>query len=134
MIRGNNGHARDQAGGSAVGIDDVLRFLGADPAALAPAPPGWAGREASVRLAPPPPSCAGCGRPARATTAADLPGFGLRWLDRCRDCFLATVGMAPGRASDMVEQVLADVRAAALEAGVVSPVILVDRAEGARRG
>ncbi|MFF4567566.1 hypothetical protein [Streptomyces sp. NPDC001435] len=113
-------------------IDDVLRYLGADPAALAPAPSRWAGREASARLAPPPPPCAGCGRPARATTAADLPGYGLRWLDRCRDCFLATVGMTSARVPATVDQVLADVRAAASEAGV-SPVILV-RAEGARRG
>ncbi|MET8451902.1 hypothetical protein [Streptomyces sp. NPDC005209] len=116
-----------------MGIDDVLRYLGADPAALAPAPSGWARREASARLAPPPPPCAGCGWPARATTAADLPDYGLRGLDRCRDCFLATVGMTPAPVPATEEQVLADVRAAAFEAGV-SLVILVDRAEGARRG
>ncbi|MGW7410301.1 hypothetical protein ACWGI9_42670 [Streptomyces sp. NPDC054833] len=101
------------------------------PPCSGPVAVGRAGGVRAARAAPP--SCAGCGRPRRATTAADLPGYGLRWLDRCRDSFLATVGMIPGRVPDSVEQVVADVRAAALEAGV-SPVILVDRTEGARRG
>ncbi|MGW7387045.1 hypothetical protein [Streptomyces sp. NPDC054794] len=41
--------------------------------------------------------------------------------------------MIPGRAPGTVEQVVADVRAAAFQAGA-SPVILVDRTEGIRRG
>ncbi|MEU6071967.1 hypothetical protein ABZ864_47995 [Streptomyces sp. NPDC047082] len=114
-------------------IDDVLRHLGIDPAALAPAPPQWSGREASARIAAPPPPCAGCGQPARATTVADVPGHGPRWLDRCRACLLATIDMTPSRMPSTTEEIVADLRAGAVKAGV-SLGIAVDQHKGARHG
>lgn len=75
-------------------LDSILRALSIDPANLEPAP-AWKfipTREAMHRIGPPTPlPCSSCGAPARATLIIDVPGHGTRWLDRCRDCFLATV-------------------------------------------
>lgn len=30
-----------------------------------------------------------CGQPARATRIVDIPGYGHRWVDKCREHFLA---------------------------------------------
>ncbi len=67
-------------------IDDVLHRLGVDPAELTQAPGRQVHREAAARIGRNPCPCAGCGEPARVTGIVDVPGYGRRWLDRCRDC------------------------------------------------
>ncbi|MER6917580.1 hypothetical protein ABT314_00590, partial [Streptomyces spiralis] len=57
----------------------------------------------------------------------DGPGYGRRWLDRCRDCFLATVDLEPSRVPGTVDGIVADLRAAAAEAGVELTVVIDDR-------
>lgn len=36
------------------------------------------------------PPCSACGRPSRTSGVIHDPTHGPRWLDRCRECFLAT--------------------------------------------
>ncbi|MGV9351578.1 hypothetical protein ACWDSD_44185 [Streptomyces spiralis] len=98
-------------------IDDVLHRLGVDPADLAPAPARHVHREAAARIGRTPNPCAGCGEPARTTGIIDVPGYGRRWLDRCRACFLATIDLEPSRVPGTVDEIVADLRAAAAEAG-----------------
>ncbi|MFE4416487.1 hypothetical protein [Streptomyces sp. NPDC056821] len=111
-------------------IDDVLHRLVVDPAGLAPAPPRQVYREAAARVGRNPVPCVGCGRSARAAGIIEVPGF--RWLDRCRDCLLATIDLQPSRVSGTVVEIVADLRAAAAEAGVQSTVVIDD--EGGCRG
>jgi hypothetical protein len=103
--------------------DDILEQLGVDPARLEPAPPGLPAvlppRERQDRYERP---CAACGQPARTTRVIDLPGHGPRWLDRCRDCFLATVPRGSGQPAPL-EETLAVLAEAAREAGVTLTVI-----------
>ncbi|MGV9351554.1 hypothetical protein ACWDSD_44055 [Streptomyces spiralis] len=111
-------------------IDDVLHRLGVDPADLTSAPARHVHREAAARIGRNP--CAGCGRPARATGIIDVPGYGHRRLDRCRDCFLATIDLEPSRVPGTIDGIVADLRAAAAEAAVQLTVVIDDK--GGRRG
>lgn len=97
---------------------DLLALLDVDPAQLDPAP-AWAPHRGtgSDRLRAGH-SCAGCGQPARVASILDLPDYGLRWLDRCRTCFLATKHLTPHRMPSTMLGILADLHAAAAEAGV----------------
>ncbi|MFD4977479.1 hypothetical protein [Streptomyces sp. NPDC058424] len=113
-------------------IDDVLRRLAVDPAGLAPAPPWQVHREAAVRVGRNPVPCVGCGRSARAAGIIEVSGYGRRWLGRCRDCLLATIDLQPSRVSGTVAEIVADLRAAAAEAGVQPTVVIDD--EGGCRG
>ncbi|WP_159007295.1 hypothetical protein [Streptomyces sp. NRRL S-813] len=45
----------------------------------------------------------------------------------CRDCFLATVDLEPSRVPGTVAGIVADLRAAAAEAGVQLTVVVDDR-------
>ncbi|GHF13678.1 hypothetical protein GCM10014715_81580 [Streptomyces spiralis] len=75
--------------------DDLrtLAALGIDPASLDPAPDGPLRHPSSrARIHPLSPDhkrCSSCAAPAVATCRLDLPGFGLRWLDSCRDRMIA---------------------------------------------
>jgi len=91
---------------------DLLLHLDIDPAALDPAPDRRRGPD-RVGLSPVP--CSTCGQPARFTRVVDLPGRGPCWLDRCRACFLATVGMQPSQVPSTMAGILADLRAAMAE-------------------
>ena len=97
---------------------DLLLALGIDPSTLDPALCRRAGRD---RVGATPVPCSLCGAPARFTRIVDV-GRGPCWLDRCRACFLATVGMQPNRAPSSTAEILADLRAAAAVAGVALTV------------
>ncbi|MEU5143705.1 hypothetical protein [Streptomyces sp. NPDC021139] len=96
---------------------DLLKQHGIEPGTLeaAPAPP--ARRETLVRVQETPPRpCAACGAPAATTRAVAFLGAGPRWVDLCWNH-----GMAVRRRSRLpatLEGIAADLRAAALEAGV----------------
>lgn len=96
---------------------DLLRTLGIDPAALDPAPPWAPYRCTSTARLDGSHRCVRCGQPARATRVVDVPGLGRRWLDTCRDCFLAVARLLPSRMPSTVEGIVADLRAAAAEVG-----------------
>ncbi|MER5875417.1 hypothetical protein ABT119_05750 [Streptomyces sp. NPDC001910] len=98
---------------------DLLLRLGVDPDTLAPAVDPRRGPD-RVGLNPVP--CSTCGQPARFTRIVDLDQ-GPRWLDRCRSCFLATVGTQPSRMPATVDGIVADLRAAMAEAGVALTII-----------
>jgi hypothetical protein len=100
---------------------DLLLRLGIDPTTLDPAPTG--GRDGFARVGLDPKPCSLCGEPARFTCIVDLDR-GPCWLDRCRDCFLATVGLQPHRMPSTTGGLLADLRAAAVEAGVALTVAI----------
>ncbi|MGV9350995.1 hypothetical protein ACWDSD_40980 [Streptomyces spiralis] len=113
-------------------IDDVLHGLGVDPADLTPALARHVHRDAATRIGRSPCPCAGCGGPARATGIIDVPGYGRRWLDRCRDCLVATIDLEPSRVPGTVDGIVADLCAAAVEAGVQLTVVIEE--EGDCRG
>lgn len=115
--------------GAAVDATALLRTLGVDPAVLDPAPTRPRGRDGFDRVGLTPVPCSLCGEPAYVTKVVALPG-GQRWLDRCRTCFLATVHLDPGGAPSMMEGILADLRAAAAEAGVDLTVVTDDAVAG----
>lgn len=87
---------------------DLLLILGVDPAALDPV---LEQRDGPDRVGSSPVPCSTCGQPARFTRIVNV-GHGPCWLDRCRPCFLATVGMQPSRMPPSVNGIVADVRAA----------------------
>ncbi|MEU0818988.1 hypothetical protein [Streptomyces mirabilis] len=103
---------------------DLLRTLGIDPAALEPAPPWAPYRGTSTARLDGGHRCARCGQPARATRVVDVPGLGRRWLDTCRDCFLAAARLLPSRMPPTVEGIVADLRAAAAEVGAPLTVVV----------
>ncbi|HET6354847.1 hypothetical protein [Streptomyces sp.] len=72
-------------------VDDLVQILAVDPLQLDPAPP-WSPRMrgAIERLGATPKPCVACGAPARATRVVAIPGYGRRWIDRCRDHLIAT--------------------------------------------
>jgi hypothetical protein len=73
-------------------IGGTLRLLGVAPARLDPAPSGplfLSGWQERVGDFPAP--CVACGQPARFTGRHDLPGFGRRWVDWCRTCYLTAM-------------------------------------------
>ena len=98
----------------------AARKLGVDPAGLDPAPvhPRRADIVARVLLDPPMP-CSACGAPSRTSGVVQDPQHGPRWLDRCRDCFLAT----PPRLRVPLDQALTDLREIAADVGVRLTII-----------
>jgi hypothetical protein len=98
---------------------DLLLALGIDPATLDPAPA--AGRDGFARVGLDPAPCSLCGRPASVTKALALDG-GHRWLDRCLACFTATARFDSNRTPSTTAGIVADLRAAAAEAGVALTV------------
>jgi hypothetical protein len=87
---------------------DLLLILGVDPATLDPV---LEQRDGPDRVGSSPVPCSTCGQPARFTRIVDLD-HGPRWLDRCRNCFLATVSLQPHRMPASVDGIVADLRAA----------------------
>jgi hypothetical protein len=65
--------------------------------------------------------CLRCGRPATLASVLEVPGAGRRWVDRCGPCFLET-SPPPAGPPPSLEETLADLRAAAAEAGVALTV------------
>jgi hypothetical protein len=59
----------------------------------------------------------------------DVPA-GRRWLDTCRTHMLAAARLRPSRMPPTVEQIAADLSAAAREAGVDLAVVTDDRVAG----
>ncbi|MFE2832135.1 hypothetical protein ACFXI6_13975 [Streptomyces mirabilis] len=109
---------------------DLLHSLGIDPAALEPAP-SWAPyRGTSLARIDGSRPCARCGLPARATRVVDVPGLGRRWLDTCRDDFLAASRLWPSRMPSTVEGIVADLRTAAVEAGADLTIVTDDGMAG----
>ncbi|MFE2486092.1 hypothetical protein ACFXGR_22880 [Streptomyces mirabilis] len=109
---------------------DLLRTLGIDPAALDPAPPQAPYRGTSLVRIDGSHPCARCGLPARATRVVDVPGLGRRWLDTCRDDFLAASRLWPSRMPSTMEGIVADLRAAAAEAGADLRILTDDGMAG----
>ncbi|MGV9348420.1 hypothetical protein ACWDSD_27120 [Streptomyces spiralis] len=107
-------------------IDDVLPRLGLDPAELTPARPGTStGRRRPVSVGARARVRAAVSRPAlRASSTFPVTAAG-GWT--CRDCFLATVDLEPSRVPGTVDGIVADLRAAAAEAGVQLTVVIDDR-------
>ncbi|MCX4993417.1 hypothetical protein [Streptomyces sp. NBC_00568] len=108
---------------------DLLLRLGVDSATLDPAPAHHRGTAGPARVGLSPVACTLCAAPARFTRVVDVPGSGPCWLDRCCPCYLATVGMQPSRVPATVDGIVADLRAAAVDAGVALTV-LADREAG----
>ncbi|MEU1940576.1 hypothetical protein ACH49O_41675 [Streptomyces coeruleorubidus] len=94
-------------------IGEAARKLGVDPAALYPAPAEPRFTEVWERMQQEP-SCSACGQPSRSSGVVDGPVHGPRWLDRCRDCFLAT----PPTLRRPLSQAVTDIREAAAEVGL----------------
>ncbi|MFE8965081.1 hypothetical protein [Streptomyces iakyrus] len=92
--------------------EEAARKLGVDPASLAPAPPAPRFAQFWARMQKEPP-CSACGQPSRTSGVIHDPGHGSRWLDRCRECFLATpptLPVPPGRFFEELRGVAADAR------------------------
>ncbi|MFD5952024.1 hypothetical protein ACFWAZ_38945 [Streptomyces collinus] len=92
--------------------EEAARKLGVEPASLSPAPaaPRFAQTWARMQQEPP---CSACGRPSRTSSVIHDPNHGSRWLDRCRECFLATpptLRVPPGRFLKELRDVAADAR------------------------
>ena len=109
---------------------DLLRTLGIDPAALDQAPPWAPYRGTGAARIDGSRSCAQCGQPARATRVIDVPGLGPRWLDTCRADLLAAARLLPSRMPSTVDGIVADLDAAAAEAGVDLAVVTDDGVAG----
>jgi hypothetical protein len=111
-------------------IADLLRTLGIDPAALEAAPPWAPYRGTGTARLDGDHRCARCGQPARATRVVDVPGLGRRWLDTCRDDFIAVGRLLPSRMPSTLEGIVADLRAAARDAGVDLTIVTDDGMAG----
>lgn len=95
---------------------DLLLALAVDPAGLDLAPV-WSPDAGLDRVDTRP--CVACDALAVATRAVHIPGFGRRWVDRCRPHLIATADY--GRLASV--DVLADLADAAGEAGAELTVI-----------
>ncbi|MGW0477103.1 hypothetical protein [Streptomyces coeruleorubidus] len=93
--------------------EEAALKLGVDPASLTPVPlaPGFAKTWARMQGEP---RCSVCGRPSRTSGVIHDPTHGPRWLDRCRECFLAT----PPTLRRPLSQAITDIREAAAEVGL----------------
>jgi hypothetical protein len=92
--------------------EEAARTLGVAPASLALAPPAppFATVWARIRQELP---CSACGRPSRTRSVLHDPARGPRWLDRCRECFLATpptLRVPPGQFLEGLRDAAADAR------------------------
>ncbi|MFF8017045.1 hypothetical protein [Streptomyces sp. NPDC007929] len=90
--------------------EEATRKLGVEPASLSPAPaaPRFAQTWARMQQEPP---CSACRRPSRTSGVIHDPDHGNRWLDRYRECFLATpltLRVPPGRFLEELRDVAAD--------------------------
>ncbi|MFD5134298.1 hypothetical protein [Streptomyces olindensis] len=94
-------------------IGEAAHKLGVDPAALCPAPAEPRFTEVWERMQQEPP-CSACGQPSRTSGVVRNRVLGPRWLDRCRDCFLAT----PPILRRPLSQAVTDIREAAAEVGL----------------
>ncbi|KOV95840.1 hypothetical protein ADK65_29415 [Streptomyces sp. NRRL B-1140] len=92
--------------------EGAARKLGVEPASLSPAPAAPRFAQTWARMLQEPP-CSACGRPSRTSGVIHDPDHGSRWLDRCRECFLATpptLDVPPGRFLEELREVAADAR------------------------
>jgi hypothetical protein len=108
---------------------DLLQSLGVTPDDLEPASPEAPLSSTGAQRAAAQHPCLRCGQPATFASVLEIPGAGRRWIDRCGPCFLATT---PQRAGPPIplEETLAVLRDAALEAGVQLHVMLEDERHG----
>jgi hypothetical protein len=98
-------------------VTEMLQVLGVDPAQLPPAPSSPArAEEAFARIGRAPQPCVSCGRPATATSVADIPGFGPRWIDKCTPHMMAVTKKDSAAAPE--SEALAALRDAVRQAGV----------------
>ncbi|RDD85054.1 hypothetical protein [Streptomyces parvulus] len=97
---------------------DLLARYGVDPARLdqAPDPPARPQTLARVQETPPR-NCVVCGAMAATARAVDIPLAGARWVDMCWEHHMAVLHR-PSRGPGTLEGIAADLRAAALEAGL----------------
>ncbi|NMI63169.1 hypothetical protein [Streptomyces sp. RLA2-12] len=109
---------------------DLLRALAIDAADLEPAPPWAPYRGTSTARIDGSRPCVSCGQPARATRVVDVPVLGPRWLDTCRDHFLAAARLLPSRMPSTAEEIVADLREAAREAGADLAIVTDDGVAG----
>jgi hypothetical protein len=108
---------------------DLLHLLGVTVDDLEHAPPeAPLGSSGKRRLAEGH-DCLQCGRPATTAGVVDVPGLGRFWIDRCTPCMVATTSSC-GRPAAPIEEVLAVLRDAALEARVPLRVMLEDDRHG----
>ncbi|MEV7069174.1 hypothetical protein AB0N97_41465 [Streptomyces collinus] len=92
--------------------EEAASKLGVDPASLSPAPtaPHFAQTWARMQQESP---CSACGQPSRTSGVIHDRDHGPRWLDRCRECFLATpptLRVPPARFLEELRAVAADAR------------------------
>ncbi|MFH9067607.1 hypothetical protein ACH4GM_41435 [Streptomyces coeruleorubidus] len=111
-------------------IGEAARKLGVDAAALCPASAEPRFTEVRERMQQEP-SCSACGQPSRTTGIVRDRVHGPRWLDRCRDCSLAT----PPILRRPLSQAITDIRETAAEVGPAHGALyrrgrLAGRAEG----
>ena len=98
-------------------VTDMLQILSVNPGQLPPAPgPTPSSAEAYARVGRNPQPCVACGRPATATSVADIPGFGPRWIDKCTPHMIAVTKKTSAAAPE--SEALATLRNAVRQAGV----------------
>ncbi|MFE1455824.1 hypothetical protein ACFW7K_12645 [Streptomyces sp. NPDC058735] len=96
---------------------DLLDQHGIDPAGLEAAPVPPARQETLTRIQEVPPRpCAVCGDPVATARIVRFPDAGSRWVDLCWDHGMAV--RPRSRVPETLEGILADLRAAAREAGL----------------
>ncbi|MFF8234722.1 hypothetical protein [Streptomyces caelestis] len=93
--------------------EEAALKLGVDPASLTPAPLDPRFAEVWARMQQEPP-CSACGQPSRTSGVVRDRAHSPRWLDRCRNCFLAT----PPTPRRPLSQAITDIREAAAEVGL----------------
>ncbi|MFD7185470.1 hypothetical protein ACFV90_36610 [Streptomyces sp. NPDC059904] len=109
-------------------VNDMLRILSVDPGQLPAAPgPTPTAAEAFARIGRNPQPCVACGRPATATSVADVPGVGPCWIDKCTPHMIAVTKEATTGVPQ--SETLATLRAAVREAGVDAALLTAPLAE-----